>query len=689
MSLIINQILPFISLLEIDRIIDVLWYFLLLLDAIVYSAVAYIYNIFQIIAQLNFSVISSWTQPLVNRVEALIMVLIMFKLGMSFIQYLIDPDKFNNKSTGGSALVLNIVICAALLVSYQFIFTVFNELSMLVIGYQDGYEFTVLKDIADIEGENGGDEAGLLGRFIFGDKYDSKDFGKQLSAITLFSFFKDTVDCNNGTFQGGRADDALTKIYNQSSDSINFFEITNIADAIYRDKNDSDIENHGSTEYRFPLLSTAAGLYLAYTLIVLTIEVAIRIFKLIILQVTAPIAIITTIDGGVKGSKTFQSFYKTYLSVYTSLFIRVAVVYLVSALISMFTQNFDSLNVGTRDSIMGSFVFIIIVVSLFTFAKKIPSFIDKALGTNSSGDGEGAAGFKGLMKSMGAAVGLGVGAAGGLALGAATGGVGGALGGMLGGGFRGLTGGYRANNVSDFFKNQGSGLSTTVSNSLRTKANGGMLRDTALRFGAATGINSAHNARIDRQIQAEESSHKNAIDAENNSWNDKVKGYEANQAGWDAEIERENQSISALQESMAGQTSSFLGADGKAIRFGSDESKFINDVMEGDKGVIAAQAALSVAQNSNNSSEIEKAQRELINARNKAEKAARTEWKDAEDANTITERRARVDSINKTKTESSKAHATAQKQHDEKLSQLNSSHENTNKNLNGQKWQSK
>ena len=89
MSLIINQILPFISLLEIDRVIDILWYFLLLLDAIVYSVVVYIYNIFQIVAQLNFSVISSWTQPLVNRIEALIMVLILFKLGMSFIQYMI------------------------------------------------------------------------------------------------------------------------------------------------------------------------------------------------------------------------------------------------------------------------------------------------------------------------------------------------------------------------------------------------------------------------------------------------------------------------------------------------------------------------------------------------------------------------------------------------------------------------
>ncbi len=463
MSLIINQILPFISLLEIDRVIDILWYFLLLLDAIVYSVVVYVYNIFQIVAQLNFSVISSWTQPLVNRVEALIMVLILFKLGMSFIQYMITPEKFNDKATGGSALLINIVICSVLLVSYQFIFTVFNELSMLIIGYQDGYEFTVLKQIADVESENGGDEAGLLGRFIFGEKFESENFGKQLAAITLFSFFDDKV--NN------RSDDALAKIYKQSSNEVNFFEITNIADAIYRDKNDDEIANHGSTEYRFPLLSTAVGIYLVYTLTVLTIEVAIRIFKLIILQITAPIAIITTIEGGTK-SKTFQSFYKTYISVYTSLFLRVAVVYLVSALVSMFTQNFDTLNIGTRSSIMGGFVFVIIVVSLFTFAKKIPSFIDKALGLNSSGDGEGAAGFKGLMKSMGAAVGLGVGAVGGLAAGAVTGGVGGAVSGLFGGGFRGLTGGYRANNVADFFRNQGAGISTTRDNALRARAQG-------------------------------------------------------------------------------------------------------------------------------------------------------------------------------------------------------------------------
>lgn len=650
MSLIINQILPFISLLEIDRVIDILWYFLLLLDAIVYSVVVYVYNIFQIVAQLNFSVISSWTQPLVNRIEALIMVLILFKLGMSFIQYMITPEKFNDKATGGSALLINIVICSVLLVSYQFIFTVFNELSMLIIGYQDGYEFTVLKQIADVESENGGDEAGLLGRFIFGEKFESENFGKQLAAITLFSFFDDKV--NN------RSDDALAKIYKQSSDEVNFFEITNIADAIYRDSNDEEIANHGSTEYRFPLLSTAVGIYLVYTLTVLTIEVAIRIFKLIILQITAPIAIITTIEGGTK-SKTFQSFYKTYISVYTSLFLRVAVVYLVSALVSMFTQNFDTLNIGTRSSIMGGFVFVIIVVSLFTFAKKIPSFIDKALGLNSSGDGEGAAGFKGLMKSMGAAVGLGVGALGGMAAGvAAGGGVGGAVSGLFGGAYRGATGGYRANNVADFFRNQRSNVGTSFGNTLRSQANGGFLRNAALGLGAATGVNAIHNARMDRELAKED-----------DSWKTVTDNYEKDQAKYDKNINKGNEEISRLQDEMAGVDSGFKDVQGNAIAYGASADDFARRVADNDMDVRVAEANLSALKTQRGASrdKMLEAETKVKIARDKAEAAARKEFKDQEDTRGITAKRTEVKSQTELKKNSTTVYNDAKKAHEEKV----------------------
>lgn len=636
MSLIINQILPLVSILD-ARIVNIIWFLFLLLDAIAYSVVAYVYDIFQIIAQLNFSVISSWAQPLINRVEALIMVLILFKLGMSFIQYMITPEKFNEKGTGGSALLINIVICAVLLVSYQFIFNVLNEFSMLIIGYPDGYEFTVLKQIADVESENGGDEAGLLGRFIFGENADMKDFSSQLAGLTLFSFLKDT--------KGNMAQSTLGEILTDAKNGdTNFFKITNLDEYIYTDNNATVC-----VEYTYPLLSTAVGLYLAYTLIVLTIEVSVRIFKLIILQVTAPIAIVTTIDGGTK-SKTFQSFYKTYISVYTGLFIRVLVVYLVSALVNMFAQNLDSLNIGvSSSSLIGKFVLIVIIVSLFTFAKKIPSFIDKALNLNSSGDGEGAAGFKGLMKSMGAAVGLGVGALGGMAAGAAAGGVGGAVSGLFGGAYRGATGGYRANNVADFFKNQRSGMATSRDNALRARANGGFFRNAAAGIGAATGYTALKDASLNRQISDEE-----------NRWKDVQKAYDKNEA--EKQYQKDLETLSSTE-------SNYVDTYGNKIKYGTDANEFANKVADSSTLVQREQAKLDayIAGGGQDAAEIAKYQSTISRTKKQVSDGAKREFYtklgngDAQaGVNKVTDHNNRE-----------KAHKDAEKEHNKTIKDLN------------------
>ena len=53
----------------------------LLLDGIVYTVVAYVYKIFILMAQIKFSEIYKILEPLIDRVKALIMVLVMFKLG--------------------------------------------------------------------------------------------------------------------------------------------------------------------------------------------------------------------------------------------------------------------------------------------------------------------------------------------------------------------------------------------------------------------------------------------------------------------------------------------------------------------------------------------------------------------------------------------------------------------------------
>ena len=59
---------------------------LLYIDGVAYSLVAYSYKVFMLMAQLNFNVVYAWVAPLIDRIKAIIMVLIMFKLGYSLIQ---------------------------------------------------------------------------------------------------------------------------------------------------------------------------------------------------------------------------------------------------------------------------------------------------------------------------------------------------------------------------------------------------------------------------------------------------------------------------------------------------------------------------------------------------------------------------------------------------------------------------
>lgn len=74
--------------------LEILKAIFLFFDAAVYSLVAYAYDLFILIAQLNFNVISVWFEPIVDRLETLILVLILFKLGISFITYMFKLIRF-------------------------------------------------------------------------------------------------------------------------------------------------------------------------------------------------------------------------------------------------------------------------------------------------------------------------------------------------------------------------------------------------------------------------------------------------------------------------------------------------------------------------------------------------------------------------------------------------------------------
>lgn len=455
----------------------------LLLDGIVYTVVAYVYKIFILMAQIKFSKVYEILEPLIDRVKALIMVLVMFKLGKSLIEYMIDPAKATDKNVGGAALVKNLGFTAALLILYPFIFGVMSDISLLVIGSEDGeYEY-----IGKLVDAGGGGDSGLLARFIWGSdvSMEEMDVGTWLAHQTFTIFLHDMSSDGSG-FSTETVDEALK---GDSEGEFVFTKAHNLVDEI-------DI----TVEYTLPFVSTIMGLYLIYSIAKVAIEIGVRMFKMIILQILAPLAIITIIDKGVS-SPTFKTFCKTYISVFLEAITRIAIVFIVTTFVGAFMQDgaltsfFGNASMITENVLTRGLICVIVLVAGYRVVGILPKFIDQALGTNMAGSASGSGFGKFAAGLVGGAIGFGSGLAAGISGGA---GVLGTAGNMLSGAVGGFRQGGKGKNVADFFKNQAANNQANRDRAARINAQGGGLRYAGARLEGALGITAAQNARAAR-----------------------------------------------------------------------------------------------------------------------------------------------------------------------------------------------
>lgn len=588
----------------------------LYIDGVVYSLVAYSYKVFMLMAQLNFNVVYAWISPLIDRINAIIMVLIMFKLGYSLIQYMINPDKLSDKTIGGAALLKNIAISAALLISYTFIFSVMNELSMLVIGVPKGYEFTTLKEIADVTTNDGAEaDGGLISRFIFGTQAkDVGDFGMYLATTTLQVFLHGKDN------QNSLAESIYAKQLAKSENGdINTFDLTKITDVV------SELDK--TVEYKFPILSTAMAIYLIWSIIKLSIEIGVRMFKLIVLQIMAPVAIISIIDKGFD-AKPWKAFIDTYWKTWVDAFIRVASLFLVTAFISKFWTDRSAL-FPDIDGFTRYMVLLIVIFAAYRFAQLLPKFIDGIFGHSLSENNS-----KGFGKTLGAMAGFGIGAVGGLATGiAAKNGVGGILSNTIGGAFGGANSGSKGANVADFFKGQAGNINKragVASENAQWKGRGGVAGKWATGAATALGLSGIHNGNIDRQIDAANKG-ENGFDQREKNINEEIKN---------AEEELEN----ASKTMASTESASFRYADGTAVEMGDNKADFISRAVSNDTDTINADNAVRDLEGAINSGRIkdnylesskeqlEKLRQEAALKRREAQTRAETEWKNAEES---------------------------------------------------------
>lgn len=370
---------------------NILYELFILIDSIVYSIAAYAIQAFFAIAELDF-VANGFEQIsyIIGRIMILCGVFALFKLSFTLINYIIDPGKANKSAETGTKLVKNILIAIVLLVSLNLIFTSLYK-----------FQNSIIKN-------------NVIPKIIYGaDNYDSN--GQEMDIKENAKKFANTIFVS--LMLGGNSNENLSTSAKNAVDRVLDGASINLLSPYATDSGFNYL----------PFISFIVGVLVCYYFLVFAIELGIRMVKLLVLQILAPIPIIMSIDPTQKDK--LKKFGKLYSGIYLSVFIRIFTVYLAFAAISLIGNVLG--NISETSSGTSWLVHILLIIAIFKATKELPKLIEDALGMK-LGLGDAGKGFGAVLKGT-------IAGTAGLVGGAIAGGITGGAGGALGGAFTGLT----------------------------------------------------------------------------------------------------------------------------------------------------------------------------------------------------------------------------------------------------------
>lgn len=378
-----------------------------------------------------------------GRVQIILGVFMMFKLSMSILKGIVNPDSFIGDKGSGRTLITRIMTALILLTILMPIpmGNPNNEYEKRI--NNNGLLFGTLYSLQHRILSNN-----TIGRLVLGtsntsttymsdDDTDNLDQSTRVFVSTILksfyrinlipedqrdqSYLKDGKD--PALYNDNRVctdiDDAILETY--TAVDANPFEIIEMVNYTCDSEAQPSKWNKaktkfqvltGSTKYIFaymPFISFIVPLVFAFILLSFTIDVAVRAIKLAVLRLLAPIPIISYMDPGSGKDSAFNSWVKSLTSTYLDLFIRLATVYFVIFIIQDMIISGISFNTN-YGWLLNVFTYIAIWIGLFIFAKQAPKFIKDMIGLKGD-DGKFFSGISsalGLGAAAGGAVGSGI-----------------------------------------------------------------------------------------------------------------------------------------------------------------------------------------------------------------------------------------------------------------------------------------
>lgn len=341
--------------------------------------------LYTLIVQIaNVDIFGNYIYEFMGRIYVYLSIFMLFKLSVSVVNYVLNPDQLTDKSKGFGKLIQNVIIVIALIIMVPTIFDWAYKLQSTILNTNVLYTIVTGK-----KNDSNYDPNKFAGKsdeeIVEAITGSAKEAGDQIKYEIMSSFIYNSASNN------ANSPNAISSSDGVCADQANYkdkFDCLMSGDTI----NNTNQKNYGFTkkgftnEYKF-LISTICIGFTAYLFLVFAFDVALRCVKLGALQLIAPIPIISMLDPNSGKNGMFSKWLKECTKTYTSLFIRLIGVYFAIEIIKSMTEEGKFVWRGTETQVGFGFVKIFIILGLLMFAKQLPQFIETITGVKLDGGG--------------------------------------------------------------------------------------------------------------------------------------------------------------------------------------------------------------------------------------------------------------------------------------------------------------
>ena len=373
------------------------------IDGVLYSLLD---NAYDLVIKLSTAELlkHSTIKSLTGNLYIIFGVVAFFRLALLLVNAIIDPEKLNEKGKGLSNIFFRVVGMVILLAVTPFLFEMSYDLQGKLVG-ADASENIIFKTIL-------GSNANIASS-------DDSNAGKALQNIALSSLI--TIDkeylvndkqCNVGendcgfypltcvpnnddegtcTLQGGY-------VYGNNCSWPNCQKAVDKYNEMYvaEDMSPAKLAAYAGTSkkievegveqevyvYNYMFIITGiVGVAMTYIIISFAIDIAVRMFELIVLEILSPLFIATFVDPKSAQSGPFKNWLSAVGKSYASLYIRLAIIALMVLLVSIINQSKMFQSMGD----VSGWAKIFMVIGLLIFAKKAPKWIGDMIGIKGDG----------------------------------------------------------------------------------------------------------------------------------------------------------------------------------------------------------------------------------------------------------------------------------------------------------------